>query len=449
MPTSHDLKGLMKFLAREEWRECFDEVFYDHFGPVLDAGDMDFEDIAETLGEVWAMTLWGCAFEDFLTQAIEPDGRNIVEDYLKRRGWRENAQAKTYMKALRNSVMSLYEVSEIVPGKSLVARDLVRGGDPIAVSEGTATRTLKQWDKIAARIVPGMGTNVFGGGLLPFTPQASEALFDGLRQMFGKKNAKKLPVIKDEELQTAASMFTLSWLFDTLEHAAGLPSMQNTDGDDLIFHDVRFPLASGVPQKDIAARVSNIPGMSQENAKFWNWLEQKPKHDARKRSAPSFDTTMDNGTRVLGNIELKGKFLHLSTNSVERAQIGTTLMQQALGDLVRPPLTEIRTIKQMMAERPAREKEEPGSEIPPEIAEQIVHQFLDRQYRETLDQPVGMLGNKTPRQAAKSAAGRQKVAEWLKYLENQSSRQPNPADPMATYSFEWMWHELGVVDLRQ
>jgi hypothetical protein len=124
-------------------------------------------------------------------------------------------------------------------------------------------------------------------------------------------------------------------------------------------------------------------------------------------------------------------------------------MQQALGDLVRPPLTEIRTIKQMMAERPAREKEEPGSEIPPEIAEQIVHQFLDRQYRETLDQPVGMLGNKTPRQAAKSAAGRQKVAEWLKYLENQSSRQPNPADPMATYSFEWMWHELGVVDLRQ
>ncbi|WP_246706221.1 hypothetical protein [Rhizobium leguminosarum] len=209
---------------------------------------------------------------------------------------------------------------------------------------------------------------------MPFTPQASDALFDGLRQIFGKENAKKLPVIKDEELQTAASMFTLSWLFDKLERAAGLPSMQNTDGDDLIFHDVRFPLAAGVSQKDIAARVRNIPGMSQENAKVWNWLEQKPKHDARKRSAPSFDTTMDNGARVLGNVELKGKFLHLSTNSVERAQMGTTLIQQALGDLVRTPLTEIRTIEQMMAERPAREKEDPGSEIPPEIAEQVVHQ---------------------------------------------------------------------------
>ncbi|MFT4184051.1 MAG: hypothetical protein QM636_19275 [Rhizobium sp.] len=449
MPTSHDLKGLIKFLAREEWRECFDEVFYDHFGPVLDAGEMDFEDIADILGEVWTMTLWGCAFEDFLTQDFQVEGGNIVDEYLKRRGWKENAQVKAYMKALRTSVMSLYEVSEIVPGKSLIARDLIRGGEPIPVSEGTATQTLKQWDRISARIVPVLGKNVFAGGLLPFTPAATDALFDGLRQMFGKKNAKKLPAIKDEELQAAASMFTLSWLFDTLERATGLPSMQNADGDELVFHDVRFPLASGVTQKDIAARVSGIPGMSQENAKFWNWLEQKPKHGARKRTGPSFETTMDNGARVLGNIELKGKLLHLSTNSAERAQIGTTLVQQALGDLLRAPLTEIRTIEQMMAERPPRDEEDPANEIPLEIAEQVVHQFMDRQYRDTLDQPVGMLGNKTPRQAAKSAAGRQRVAEWLKYLENQSSRQPNPADPMATYSFEWMWHELGIINLRQ
>ena len=449
MPTQHDLKGLMKFLARDEWRECFEYVFYDHFGPVLEVGDMEFEDLTEILGEDWAMTLWGCAFEDFLTQDFDVEGGNIVDEYLKRRGWKENAQAKAYMKALRTSVMSLYEVSEVVPGKSLIARDLIRGGDPIAVSEGTATKTLKQWDRVAARIVPLMGKNVFGGGLLPFAPQAADGLFDGLRQMFGKKNSKKLPALKSEELQAAASLFTLSWLFDTLDRAMGLPSMQNADGDELMFHDVRFPIASGTAQKTLAERVNTIPGMSQENPAFWNWLEAKPRHDARKRSAPSFDTTMDNGARVLGNIELKGKFLHLSANSAERAQTGTTLIQQALGDLVGPPLTEIRTVEQMMAERPARKGEDPAPEIPPEIAEQVVHQYMDRHYRETLDQPVQMLGNKTPRQAAKSAAGRKKLAEWLKFLENQSFRQPHPDDPMATYSFEWMWHELGVFDLRQ
>ncbi|MDI6029362.1 hypothetical protein QBK99_24710 [Corticibacterium sp. UT-5YL-CI-8] len=451
MPASHDLKGLMKFLAREEWRGCFEEVFDDHFGPVLDAGDMEFDDLAEILSDDWAMTLWGCAFEDFLTHEFDVPGGNIVDEYLKRRGWKEGTQTKAYMKALRTSVMSLYEVSDIVPGKSLMARDLIRGGEPIAVSEGTATQTLKQWDRITARIVPVLGKNIFAGGLLPYTPQATDALFDGLRQMFGKKGTKKLPAIADQDLQSVAFMFTLSWLSDTLDRAMERPPMQNSDGDDLMFHDVRFPLANGVTQKDIATGVNAIPGMSEENAKFWNWLEDRPKNreKAKQTDGLSFDATMDNGLRVLGNVELKGRFLHLSTNSAARAEKGTVLIRQALGDIVGTPLTEIRTVEQMMAERPPRERGEAASDVLPEIAEQAVHQFMDRQYRETLDQPVGMLGNKTPRQAAKSAAGRQKVAEWLKYLENQSANQPGPADPMATYSFEWMWKELSVHDLRR
>jgi len=58
-------------------------------------------------------TVWGCAFEDFLTRELN-DGRNIVDDYLKRRGWKESASARAYMSALRTSVVSLYEVSDIV-----------------------------------------------------------------------------------------------------------------------------------------------------------------------------------------------------------------------------------------------------------------------------------------------------------------------------------------------
>ena len=449
MPTAHDLKGLMKFLGRDKWGACFEEVLDDHVGAVLDAGDMEFEDLAENLGSDLAMTIWGCAFEDFLTRIFVVEGENIIDEYLKRRGWKENAQAKAYMKALRTSVMSLYEVSDIVPGKSLMARDLIRGGEPIVVSEGTATKTLKQWDRLAARIIPVMGRNIFAGGMLPFSPQATDALFDGLRQMFGKKNAKKLPALTDEDLQDAAPMFTLSWLFDTLERAMDMPSLQNSDGDELVFHDVRFPISAGTTQKDIAARMNAISGMSQENAKFWNWLEEKPKTKSGPSKALSLDTTMDTGLSVLGNVELKGRILHLATNSAARAEKGITLIRQSFGDLLRAPLTEIRTVEQMMADQPAGDRAETASDIPPEIAEEIVHQFLDRQYRETLDQPVGMLGNKTPRQAAKTPAGRQKVVEWLKYIENLSANQPSPTDPMATYSFEWLWQELGVLDLRQ
>lgn len=453
MPTGHDLEGLMKFLSHDQWSDCFEDLLDEHVGAVLDGGDMDFGDLADILGDDLAMTMWGCAFEDFLTQEFEVDALNgnIVDEYLKRRGWKESGQTKAYMQALRNSVMSLYEVSVIVPGKSLMARDLIRGGEPIAVHEGSATKMLKQWDRIAARIVPFARRNVFAGGLLAFTPSASEALFDGLREMFGKRRATKLPVIADDDLRAAASLFTLTWLLDTLEQATGMPELRNGDGDELVFHDVHFPLASRVTQKHIAERVNAIPGMSQESNKFWNWLSSKPKGRRKGQGdqAVSFETTMDAGDLVLGNVELKGRVLHLSTNSAARAEKGIALLQQALGDAARAPLTEIRTVEQMMADRPPSDHDDDSLDLPPEIAKQAVHALMDRQYRETLDQPVGMLGDKTPRQAAKSATGRRKVAEWLKYLENQTAQRSAPADPMTTYSFEWMWKELGVLDLRQ
>lgn len=91
-----------------------------------------------------------------------------------------------------------------------MARDIIRGGDPVLVSEGSATKSLQQWDRIAARVVTIRDKNVFGGGLLPFTLQSSEMLFDGLREMFGKGRPKKLPVPTDTALQQAAPVFTMS-----------------------------------------------------------------------------------------------------------------------------------------------------------------------------------------------------------------------------------------------
>ena len=68
----------MKFLDRDEWRDCFEEVFDDHFGPALEVGDMYFEDLAEILSDDWAMTLWRCAFEDFLTQEFDVQGGKVA-----------------------------------------------------------------------------------------------------------------------------------------------------------------------------------------------------------------------------------------------------------------------------------------------------------------------------------------------------------------------------------
>ena len=124
--AADELTGLIRYLGQEDWQECFGEVLGDHIGLALEAGDISFEDLAEMIGPDVAMTLWGCAFEDFLGQDWD-DGRNFVDGYLKRRGWKEGPRNSAYMRALKASVMSLYEVSDIKPGQSLMARDLLQG----------------------------------------------------------------------------------------------------------------------------------------------------------------------------------------------------------------------------------------------------------------------------------------------------------------------------------
>ena len=80
---------------------------------------------------IWGMSIpYGVFDLDMGRRRFGRDNDNPVEVYLRRRGWKEPVAVRTYMAALRNSVMSLYEVSDIITGQSFRARDLVRGGDP-------------------------------------------------------------------------------------------------------------------------------------------------------------------------------------------------------------------------------------------------------------------------------------------------------------------------------
>lgn len=69
-------------------------------------------------------------------------------------------------------------------------------------------------------------------------------------------------------------------------------------------------------------------------------------------------------------------------------------------------------------------------------------------YMNLLDEPVPMLGNTTPRRAAKSAKGREKLVTWLKLLENGAARHEG-GSPVADCDLTWMWEEFGVANLRR
>jgi hypothetical protein len=472
--SSDSLSGLIKWLGREEWRGSFEEVLNQHLGPACESAGIEFDEIAEILGDHHFMMLWACAFEDFLTRDCEPDGRNIVDDYLKRRGWKEPVANRQYMAALRASAMSLYEVSDIIPGRSFLARDLVRGGEPIRISERTATKSLTTWDRIGARVVELNGKLIIAGGLLPFTHEASEEVIRVLtaakkrmrREL--KKFAKELeaPAATDLDdgtidaivLAGSAPLITNVWLDDVLSTVLNpsLPTMVNSDGDEIVFCEARYPLVHAASRDVVRSRLRDVPALREASETVWNWVDTKITPPGRRgaRTAPkskaeqSYQVTLEDEATVLGTVELAENAVVLTTNSSARAERGQALLASALGELVRTPLTKIETVEQVMASRQP-DAVDPSNEIPPDVQAEVMRVALDKHYQQILDQPVAMLGDITPRAAAKTKKGREKLVAWLKFLENQTKRHHGTGDPLGSYDFTWMWAELGVADLRR
>jgi hypothetical protein len=101
MSAIHGVEGLIKWIKGDEWRNDFDAVFDRHVGPACRGAGVEPEELADIIGDHGMTVLWGCAFEDFVSSGSGE--RNVADEYLKRRGWKESAGARAYIRALRTS----------------------------------------------------------------------------------------------------------------------------------------------------------------------------------------------------------------------------------------------------------------------------------------------------------------------------------------------------------
>lgn len=335
----------------------------------------------------------------------------------------------------------------------------MRGGEPVRVSEKSGTHYLKPCDRLAARIVQVGARTEMAGGVLPFSHEAGEAVLNLLRrggerarkEIDSALRARKLDMqagarLTDTELlRSSAFVFTNFWLDALLGRTLNpaVPQLCNTDGDDIAFTTVRFPLAPHTTAAAVRRALGSIPSLRQAERFFWNWIgSSEAASRVQKPDRQCISTMLDDGSPVLGTIELKGKALILEANSPQRAGRGRALIAATLGGMVGNPLVETTTMEEMMAAAPT-ERTKPLSRVPPDVAREIIHAILHRHYTDLLDQHVPMLGDVTPRQAAKSAAGREKLVEWLKLLENGMAAHDGNS-PMAGYDVRWLWRELDI-----
>jgi hypothetical protein len=450
------LEGLIRWTDRPEWDDPIEARFALHLA-ALNEYDLDEDQLIERIGESAFQSLEFFSFEDFLASDPEDGEKNPIDDYLARRGWKETASTRAYLAALRQSIPSLYEISSLVPGKSFLARDLVRGGEPVRGEEKSGSTMLHDWDLIGGRVMTVRGRTMMGGAVLLFDRQAGEQLIAELHRLLealradhrrlARERGVDLPEAAVEALDTidlvlrsSAFLFSTVWLRDVLARTDpdNQPQVRTREGDPAEPVALRFAFAPRVKQAQVRAALDAVADLHPAGRSFWNWVAPDAEAASERRGDElSFETRLADGTLVLGNIEFDGRALLFFTLSRPRAERGTEMLTHALGELVLAPV-----------EVEPSDDDIDDAELALDDSESLalMQDMLDEYYRRVLDEPVPVLGGQTPRQAAATNQGKDQVVAWLKGLENSSQRM---APQAVKHDFTWMWSELGLADRRR
>lgn len=452
--------GLIAWSRREPWGERLRITTERHLRSACDAYDIDIVDLPEIVGDL-AFAALDCVFEDACT-IIWEDEKNLVDEYLRRRGWKESAVNRAYLQALRDSVMSLYEVSDVRRGESFLARDLIRGGEPIRIADRTLTQTLVDWDVIAVRIITVRGERQLTSPVLAIEQEVGEEIFAGVQNM-----RERVPLVSaaitevsspqqrkellaeltsdDAILRMIAPVVTSLWLEDAIGRILEAPQMSfaNPDGEPLELLILRYALAPTATREALSAALARVPHLYEdEEGAGWTLFAPPAAGSGSREPADAFDA-------IEADLRLAGGALEGFVTSRAQCERVRGVIEPALADLVGEPTIEPAPLDGLDDKAPMMVP--PAMEMPEGIeaadVHAAIHGLMDRHYEETLGKPLQVFGGKSPRQAARSKAGRVAVVRWLKNLERNARRRPQ-GDPMQSYDFTWMWEALRVSDLR-
>jgi hypothetical protein len=433
MPRRPDIDAAVEHLGQYAGRENWAARRREHLVTMLGAVPADFGldleglfDEVHQLGHLASMVAF--LDESFLAADFGPDRANVTDDYLRRRGWQETPRAREYLQGIRTTPPALYEVWDVAFGEWIEVRDRLSDGPPIRIVEHSGSQTLQRWDCFVARVVHPRDELMLTGGVLSLTRGTA----DDIEKLLKRARARSAKAPADR-------VCFQGWLKGLLKAGRRpLPTISNTDGDPLLPSTTRLPVADGAAM-EIERRMDALAEWEREDDAERQWTWKKPSADGMGR--------------VLGSARLTKAALVVDTNSRERMDRALAILRPALGALVGAGLTSHEDVVHELRQPPLRRASrrtrapEPSPDVDPAAMAEALNRIKEAHYRRTLDEPVPMLGNRTPRECARTKPGRKKLANWIKEIENSELRQA-AGSGVPPHDVGWMWRELGVDEER-
>ena len=369
------------------------------------------------------------------------DSYTVAEVFLQEHGDLLSTQEKRLLLASNRPKYSFYEVRKTRPGQSLSLRDILTDkhyeAKDIYVSQEASPGdilfcALGQMEDICFI----MASAPFF--LPPLTMRSIVAFRDEIKS---ECNIKK---IKDEDL-IELDMDIREELFDILDDLLSEKPLNivNSEGDPINPQTLRFDITCPKEAFDalytlargIATKAQLAADAVYEDDKIHKvtipWCKKATKKQAKDI--------------ILGTIHICGKQLSVEVNSHERASKIKDIISKKLGKFATYKLTVIEDLEsQISSERHSAADSDPQDILSDDV-QAALQEFAKAHWQKWLDEKIPALNHKTPRQAAKSKAGRELLRALLNSYEKIDTNSMNQATNLFQPDVDDLRRQLGLI----
>ena len=327
-----------------------------------------------------------------------------------------DSEEQRELSALEAGWFSLFEVLRVKVDEAIEVRDIVRRRR-FWITERSATRSLSVGDCIGCWITIDGDQPLIEGAVAHVPHVWAPMAIDAIRQVVDTMRLRQ-PSMHWRKRQGHLVPWVAA-IVALITSRRPPTTLVNQDGDTILQSQAHYLL------KDRGGVLQLL----------------RARRELRETSPECFAWVDDKQDVLIGEIELDDKALCIVTNSKERLAMLRGWLEAIAEDRVQHQGTSHQDPLSSQYDTQADNPFETAEPLPPELRGHIAS-MMHEKLAEMLDTKVPLLGNKTPRQAVRTARGRDDVTSWLLGQERINAANTQMGDLLDT---SFMWSELGLV----
>ncbi|MBW1699336.1 MAG: SEC-C domain-containing protein [Deltaproteobacteria bacterium] len=391
----------------------------------------------------WLLFNWYYDPEEMEIEIEQTPYTTIAESYAALNKHLLDPLEHRLIDATNREPFSFWEILDCQPGKGYCMKDVLRG-DTVDVLEKMGSEDARKGDIVFCKVIHiDTVAILMGTGSVLIPPMLKPELIE-LRKELGRiYDPITTETLNDYEIELRELYFSI---FDVMMNP---PELRNTDGDPLSFHTIYYDIDS--PETAFERLKSLCVDSTEKELRSEAELDESGQiHRASipwSRQGYKNSSVLDN--TILGRLEIDGKRLKVEVNSANRANAIQKEIQKRLGKHAVYKTTKIHSMESMLkkTEHPETHMGEDFGEKKnllqiPEVQNKMA-QLIQAHWDSWINEKIPALGGKTPRQAVKTADGRESVEALLLDAERHSYPDNQIAD-IEQAAIDQVRHRLGL-----